>query len=386
MLKMKIKLLLGVVLILIASTGATVAQTLSVSYKNQSLEAVLADLKQKTNYNFVYQKQIVQGAKPVTATFDKVELAYILDRVLYNNGLDYEIVKETVVIKKAERETFKKVVNGRVSDESGEPLPGVNVRIKDTHIGVATGVDGEFSIPVTGDHPMLVFSFIGMQDKEVQITGETQNPVLVEMRSDVAMMDEVIVTGYQNIKRENATGSYQLITAKDIDDRYTTDVVSNLEGKIPGLVSYSNGKNGSGEDALTIRGVGSFQARTSPLVVVDGLPIEGSIETVNRYDIESITVLKDASAAAVYGARASNGVIVITTKRANSEKLTVDVSADLTVSELQKYGNYKWASPAQLLELEEYNFADVRDNYPEAYSGVLSSYNMQQERLSPLLY
>ena len=113
MLKMKIKLLLGVVLILIASTGATVAQTLSVSYKNQSLEAVLADLKQKTNYNFVYQKQIVQGAKPVTATFDKVELAYILDRVLYNNGLDYEIVKETVVIKKAERETFKKVVNGR---------------------------------------------------------------------------------------------------------------------------------------------------------------------------------------------------------------------------------------------------------------------------------
>ncbi len=378
-------MLLGAMLILIASTGATVAQTLSVSYKNQSLEAVLADLKQKTNYNFVYQKQIVQGAKPITATFNNVELPYILDRVLYNNGLDYEIVKETVVIKKAERETFKKVVNGRVSDENGEPLPGVNVRIKDTHIGVATGVGGEFSIPVTGDHPMLVFSFIGMQDKEVRITGETQNPVLVEMRSDVAMMDEVIVTGYQNIKRENATGSYQLITAKDMDDRYTTDVVSNLEGKIPGLASYSNGKNGSGEDALTIRGVGSFQAKTSPLIVVDGLPIEGSIETVNRYDIESITVLKDASAAAVYGARASNGVIVITTKRANSEKLTVDVSADVTVSELQRFGNYKWASPAQLLELEEYNFADVRDNYQEAYSGVLGYYNIQKGRLSPIL-
>ena len=121
-------MLLGAMLILIASTGATVAQTLSVSYKNQSLEAVLADLKQKTNYNFVYQKQIVQGAKPITATFNNVELPYILDRVLYNNGLDYEIVKETVVIKKAERETFKKVVNGRVSDENGEPLPGVNVR------------------------------------------------------------------------------------------------------------------------------------------------------------------------------------------------------------------------------------------------------------------
>ncbi|WP_455499525.1 TonB-dependent receptor plug domain-containing protein [Butyricimonas virosa] len=385
MLKMNIKMLLGVVWILIACTGAAIAQTLSASYKNQSLEVVLADLKQKTNYNFVYQKQVLKDAKPITATFNNVELPYILDRVLYNNGLDYEILKETVVIKKAERETFKKVVNGRVLDENGEPLPGVNVRVKDTHIGVATGVDGEFSISVTGDHPVLIFSFIGMQDKEVRITQVTQNPVIVEMRQDVAMMDEVIVTGYQNIKRENATGSYQLITAKDMDKRYTVDVVSNLEGKIPGLVSYNNGKNGSGEDALTIRGVGSFQAKTSPLIVVDGLPIEGSIETVNRYDIESITVLKDASAAAVYGARASNGVIVITTKRADSEKLAVDISADLTVSELQKYGNYRWASPAQLIELEEYNFANVRDNYSEAYSGMLGYYNQQQGRLAPIL-
>lgn len=232
-------MLLGVVWILIACTGAAIAQTLSASYKNQSLEVVLADLKQKTNYNFVYQKQVLKDAKPITATFNNVELPYILDRVLYNNGLDYEILKETVVIKKAERETFKKVVNGRVLDENGEPLPGVNVRVKDTHIGVATGVDGEFSISVTGDHPVLIFSFIGMQDKEVRITQVTQNPVIVEMRQDVAMMDEVIVTGYQNIKRENATGSYQLITAKDMDKRYTVDVVSNLEGKIPGLVSYN---------------------------------------------------------------------------------------------------------------------------------------------------
>ena len=144
-------------------------------------------------------------------------------------------------------------------------------------------------------------------------------------------MEEVIVTGYQNLKRESATGAYQLITAKEMDNRYTTDIVSSLEGKIPGLVSYNNGLK-SGEDALTIRGVGSFQAKTSPLIVVDGLPIEGSLETVNRYDIESITVLKDASAASIYGARASNGVIVITTKRARQEKLSIDVSATVTMN------------------------------------------------------
>lgn len=385
MLRKNVKMLLWTMLLLTVFSGAAIAQTLNASYKNQSLEEVLTDLKQKTNYNFVYQKQILAGTQPITATFNDASLSYILERVLYNNGLDYEIVKETVIIKKAERENFKKVVSGRILDENGEPLPGVNVRIKDTHSGVVTNVDGTFSIPVTGEHPILVFSFIGMQNQEIRISRETQNPLIIEMRSDIAMMDEVIVTGYQNIKRENATGSYQLITSQDMDSRYTTDIVSNLEGKIPGLVSYSNGKNGTGEDALTIRGVSSFQAKTSPLVVVDGLPIEGSIETVNRYDIESITVLKDASAAAVYGARASNGVIVITTKRANSEKLTVDVSADLTVSERQKYDNYQWANSSQLIELEELNFADVRDHYSEAYDALQSRYNIEPEKLSPIM-
>ena len=376
----RLLLWLVVLLTVIPLTGA--AQELSVSYKNQPLEEVIADLKQKTNYQFIYQKQIFEGARPVTASFNKVSLSYILDRVLYNNGLDYEIVKQTVIIRKAGRENFKKMVSGRVTDDAGVPMPGVNVRIKDTHTGVATGMNGEYSIPVEGKHPVIVFSFIGMQDKEVRITRETQNPVMVEMHPDVTMMEEVIVTGYQNIKRENATGSYQRISAKEMDSRYTTDIVSNLEGKIPGLVGYSNGLNGDGEQSLTIRGVGSFQAKTNPLVVVDGLPIEGSIETINRYDIESITVLKDASAASIYGARASNGVIVITTKRAQSEKLSIDISADLSVSEKQSYGNYKWADAAQLLELERYNFDYVTGG--DGYDQLRSDYQTKKGLLSPI--
>lgn len=383
MLKMNIRQLLGVVAFLTFFSGGAMAQNLSVSYKNKPLEEVLADLKQKTNYNFVYQKQILAGTRSVTANFNDMPLTYILDRVLYNNGLDYEIVKENVIIRPADKENFKKVVSGRVVDIQNIPMPGVNVRVKDTGTGVATGINGEFSIPVEGSHPVLVFSFIGMHDKELRITRETQNPVVVEMLENATMMEEVIVTGYQNLKRESATGAYQLITAKEMDNRYTTDIVSSLEGKIPGLVSYNNGLK-SGEDALTIRGVGSFQAKTSPLIVVDGLPIEGSLETVNRYDIESITVLKDASAASIYGARASNGVIVITTKRARQEKLSIDVSADLTVSEKQCYGNHEWANASELLELERYNFDYVVGN-EDAYQTLYGQYSSQREKLSPIM-
>lgn len=382
MLKTSAKLLLWLAVFLTVFSGAVKAQTLSVSYKNKPLEEVLTDLKQKTDYNFVYQKQILEGTRPITATYNQMSLAAILDRVLFNNGLDYEITRQTVIIRPADKDNFKKVVSGRVLDENGDPMPGVNVRIKETTVGVATGIDGEFSIPVEGKNPVLVFSFVGMLDKEMRVTRETQNPVTVRMESDMAMMEEVIVTGYQNLKRENATGAYQLISAKDMDSRYTTDIVSSLEGKIPGLVSYNNGLK-SGEDALTIRGVGSFQAKTSPLIVVDGLPIEGSLETVNRYDIENITVLKDASAASIYGARASNGVIVITTKRAHQEKLSIDISADLTVSEKQRYDNYEWANASELLELERYNFDYVVGN-KDAYQNLLGQYNSKRGILSPI--
>lgn len=201
--KLNTRLLLWLVVLLTAIPLTGVAQELSVNYKNRPLEEVIADLKQKTNYQFVYQKQIFEGTRPVTASFNQVSLAYILDRVLFNNGLDYEMVKQTVIIRKAGRENFKKVVSGRVTDETGAPLPGVNVRIKDTQAGVATGIDGEYSIPVEGKHPVIVFSFIGMLDKEVRITRETQIPVMVEMQENATIMEEVIVTGYQNIKREN---------------------------------------------------------------------------------------------------------------------------------------------------------------------------------------
>lgn len=354
----RMKRAMGILFLLFALALPSFAQHISVNYKNQPLPVVFSDLKAKTGYGFVYQKSTIEGFHTITLSMESATLPEILDRIFYHTKLDYEIVKKGVIIKRrtTRTATFKRTIRGVVYDDQGETLPGANILIKGTRNGVICDAQGRFSIVVDNNNPILVFSNIGMQEKEMLITNKSASYVTIEMKTDIKMIDEVFVNGYQKIKREDATGAYQKITAKDMEQRYTTDIVSNLEGKVPGLVSYRNGKNGSGEATLSIRGIGSFQAKTNPLVVVDGLPIEGSIETINPYEIESITVLKDAAAASIYGARASNGVIVVVTKKAKSEKLSINFNADLNISEQQNYDNYHWLNTSQLLELDKYNF------------------------------
>ena len=366
---------------------AAAQELFNVSYKEQSIEQVIADIRRKTGYDFVYQKQVVEGVAPVTCTYRGATLTQLLDRIFWNEaGLDYEIVDRTVILsqrKDDETEFFKRLITGVVVDEQGEPLVGASVTQSGSSLGTATDLDGAFSLLVDGRDPSITVAYMGMKPQALRVRSQKEGFFYVQMESDATMMDEIIVTGYQNMKRENATGSYQLITSKDMESRYSGSIVENLEGKIPGLVSYKNGLNEGGESAMTIRGAGSFNARTNPLVVVDGLPIEGSIETVNPYDIENITVLKDAAAAAIYGARASNGVIVITTKRAHDEKLAVEFSTDITVSQRNDYSNFNWANAEEMIRLERYNFDYVTGN-DMAYSDLLSTYQSSRHTLSPV--
>lgn len=384
----KIQILLTLVAFMLLTSLSASAQTYDVNYKNLSIEQVIKDLRKQTGYQFVYKKDVVEGIQPITCTYNNASLEQLCNRIFVMiAGIDYEISKGTVVLKKAtkNRPFFKKNITGMITDENDEPLPGVTVMLKGTTTGASTDMDGQFTILAEGKEPILEISYVGMKSKTVRVSPK-EGFMLIKLESDETILDEVLVTGYQNIKRENATGSYQLISSKKLDERHTGTIVENLEGQIPGLMSYNNGLNGGGEDALTIRGISSFQARTNPLVVVDGLPIEGSIETINPYNIENITVLKDAAAAAIYGARASNGVIVVTTKRAHQEKLEVDFSTDITISEKQNYDNYGWANAAQYIELEKYNFNSMKKNADQAIlDEVLERYESNRRTLSPAL-
>ena len=379
------KRLLLSLLFVICNVFISVAQTtFDVNYKEQTIEQVVKDLRKKTGYQFVYKKEILQGAPLVTCHYKGITLKQLLDRIFYEEaGIDYEISNGTVILRKAakNRPYFKRIVTGMVTDQDDEPLPGVTVMVRDTKDGVSTDLEGMFSLMVEGQDPVLDFTYIGMKPASLKLSSRTEKLVTVKMESDTKLLDEVLVTGYQNIKRENATGSYQLISSKTLEQRYTGDVASNLEGLVPGLVSYDSG-DGKG---LTIRGIGSFEANTAPLVVVDGLPVEGGLESVNPYNIENITVLKDAAAASIYGARASNGVIVITTKRAKSEKLEVSFSADMTIAEKPDYDYLQLADAAQLIELERYNYQYVKKNPSKsAYKSLQNDYKNNRGALSPI--
>ena len=373
------------VLVLILATAVPArgaGDVYSYNCTDKPIETVLKDLRKVTGYDFVYQKEVLKGVGHINCRFNNMTISQIMNRLFADEDVEYQIVDKTIILSKAEKEPsyYKSTVSGTITDESNEPLAGATVMLVGTTQGVSADIDGQFSIILEKGFNTLRVSYVGMQTVTMKVK-PNEKILNIVMHPSEDILNEIVVTGYQNLKRESATGSYQTITAADLDTRYSSTVTDNLEGKVPGLLSYDNGNGKS----MTIRGTGSFNASTSPLVVVDGLPIEGSIETVNPYDIENITVLKDAAAAAIYGARASNGVIVITTKKGNSEKLSVEFNTDITVSERPDYGYMGWATAAEMVELEGYNFnAMLNSSDRTAYNGLLSYYrNGRFSAISP---
>lgn len=382
--------LLWLLALIMTVNVAGLAQTYNATFNNAPAETAIQILKKATGHDFVYQKELIKNNKAtVSGTYRNSTLDQLLDATVDQQlGLSYKVVGTTVSLSEADRQSYAydALVTGTVVDEAGEPLAGATVMLKGTHYGVSADIDGHFSMHVHHTDPSLEFSYVGMHPKTVRLTTNNIGKALkVTLQTNASTMDEIVVTGYQNIKRENATGSYTIISGDDINKRHNADITSSLEGNIPGLVKKRDAYQ-SGENNIVIRGVGTFTASTAPLVVVDGLPIEGGIETVNNYDIKSITVLKDASAAAIYGARASNGVIVITTKQADKERLSVEFNADLSITGKTDYSKAGWANAAQSIKLERLNWNGMKDNDPDQFNALVNSYNNYDQRkgLSPV--
>lgn len=381
---MKPRLLWLLAMVLCVHVWAYAQATYSATFSNATPASAIRILKKATGYDFVYEKVLItNNSATVTGSYRNTSLSELLDATVGQQlGLSYKILGTTVSLSESKKSShpFSARVTGTVVDEAGEPLAGATILLKDTHLGVSADIDGRFNIQIHHADPVLEVSYMGMYPATVHLnTANISKPLKITLKTNASTIDEIVVTGYQTLKRENATGAYQSITGKELEQRYTGTITANLEGKIPGLVSYNNGFK-SGEDALTIRGASSIQAVTKPLIVVDGLPIEGSLETVNPYDISNITVLKDAAAAAIYGARASNGVIVISTKKADSDRVVVDVNADLTITEKNNYDNMGWASAAEFVELEKYNFDWMAAIPNSPYLSIMSSYYNSPDR------
>ena len=353
----------------------------SLDLKEVTLEEFIEAVKQQTGVNFLYNASLFEGAEKVSVKAKKEPLSKVLEETLGQKGYAIDYRDEVVVILKQEPQPFvpqvnKRTVSGTVRDADGEPVPGVSVLVKGTQVGVATDVNGRFELRVD-DNPEVVlqFSFVGMKSQEVKIGTHTTLNVVLE--SDTKALDEVLVTGYQTISKERATGSFDMLSREQLNKPAST-LASRLVGVTAGV---QNNLDEDGNIVFEIRGQTSLNtANARPLIVVDGFPVEGEFSSINPNDVESVTILKDAAAASIWGARSANGVIVVTTKKGAATKgAKIEVSAFAKVQRKIDLDYYNpLASSAETVEYERKGFSTnffggpwspLDDSYLNAQSG-----------------
>lgn len=277
------------------------------------LQEILNEIEEQTDYLFISNRDVNLKQKVSVSAKDE-SVQEVLSEVLKNTGLTFKVEGVNIILSSSTGfniiQQDKKTISGRVVDRNGEPVIGVNVVEKGTTNGTITGMDGKFTLNVS-PNATLMLSYIGYKAQEIAVNNRTQYNVVLD--EDTEALDEVVVVGYGTMKKSSLTGSVTKVETEKLEGFPSVNVVDALQGRAAGV--YINPSRQPGEDpTIRIRGTRSFNASNSPLLIVDGMP--GSWENVSSEDIESMEILKDAAATAVYGSRAANGVILITTKSA----------------------------------------------------------------------
>lgn len=300
---------------------------ISLSVKNMKLEDVLSRIESETYFRFAYNRNEINVDKNYSLDVQNAEIKEVLNQLFIQEKINYSIIDRQIVLSstKINEGNFqqKSKVSGKVTDSSGAPLPGVSVVVKGTTVGTITTGNGDYSLSNVPDNAILQFSFIGMESQEVKVGAQSEiNIVLSEQTVGI---EEVVAVGYGTQKKVNLTGAVEVVKGETLVNRSTTTVSQALQGKVAGI-NFNAGTYGFEPGAalsIQIRGQGS------PLVLVDGVP--GSINGLNPNDIESMSVLKDAAAAAIYGAQAPYGVVLITTKSGKLDnKLHIEFSSSVS--------------------------------------------------------
>ena len=399
---------LSVILLFIGMhlTFANVGAQSKVTIEHQfvTYQELFTQIQKQTGLTVVYSNNELNKDKKIQAGFVQMELKDVLDKVLAGTNLSYEFMDEFVILKVIMKDEKKKTVSvtGKVVDEKNMALPGVTVMVKDLKLGTTTGPDGRYVLTIPKvDNILLVFSFVGMHTQEVKYTG--QDSVNVVMKDDIEVLEDVVVTGYGNMSKGNYTGAATTMKAEDIMMAGVSSIDQMLQGVVPGmLVQQGTGMVGA-SPKIRVRGVSSLLGSQETVWVVDGViqrdpqPFNSedntkfsvdaddisqlagnAISWLNPNDIESITVLKDASATAIYGSEAANGVIVITTKKANVGKVSVAYSGDFSIGQRPRYGLYNQMNSQEMMEFSQEMYED-RVSYPSkvlsiGFAGLLQSY------------
>jgi len=295
---------------------------ISIDIHNQTVEKVLKEIEKQSGFGFFFNNKHVNLKRMVSVSVDKSDIFKVLDEIFEGTNVKYSVLDKKIILStemtSKQQQTVR--VSGRVTDVNGEPVIGASVVEKGTTNGIITNLEGEFSLSVSSEKAVIEISYIGYQTQELKVV--SGKPLSVTMKEDTRALEEVVVVGYGSQKKVNVIGSIAAVDSKKLESRTAPSVSNMLTGQLSGVtITQSSGNPGQDQGTIRVRGVGSFGATPDPLVLVDGLP--GSLNDLNPADIESISILKDASSAAIYGSRAANGVVLVKTKGGQKGKVTV---------------------------------------------------------------
>ncbi|MFI5157371.1 MAG: TonB-dependent receptor [Sphingobacteriales bacterium] len=390
------KITLGQVFIAIVLTGISYASTgkaqavldkqVTITLNNASLGDALKSIEKDADVKFVYSKSIIKTTQQVSIVAKQERLETILKQLLVPNGINYEMLDNHIVLSKRNPEPPNEpiktsltvadvtqqqvVISGTVTSTTGETLPGVSIMLKGTAIGTTTDANGRFSISLPDANGTLVFSYIGYESQEVALGGRTR--LNVSLTGSDKSLNEVVVIGYQAVRKRDLTGAVSVINTAEANKVTSSSVVESLQGLSPGVTVRTSGAPGNNPE-IEIRGIGSLLS-SAPLYVIDGMVSDANV-TINNDDVESIQVLKDASAAAIYGSRAANGVIIITTKQGKTGPAKVNFSVKYGRQQLPKKWGVMDASQYAATKRLQYANAGVPDDQlpPSIATGTFNS-------------
>ncbi|QIP12428.1 TonB-dependent receptor [Spirosoma aureum] len=370
-------------------------RTVSLVGDQVELRAVLTQIEKQADVKFVYSTK-VNSDQRITINLKNRKLSTVLDEVLIPNLIDYEVISNRILLRKIkspsrnapnenktdaiEKKESATSVKGQVTDEKKQPIVGASIVIKGTTRGTVTNEDGRYSIDVPGDQAILVFSYIGFITQEVKVGN--QSDISISLAADTKSLDEVVVVGYGQQSKVSLTNAVGTVKGTELVRRPYSSIQQSLQGQVAGLtVLDQGGSPGRTTSTLRVRGVTTLSNSNEALVIVDG--IEQQLTNLNPNDIESISVLKDAASTAIYGSRAANGVIMITTKRAKEGKVTVSYNGFYG---LQRSVNNPEMDLPSYMKLEQVAYNNAKIPLPAKFTDVGIQEYLNGNKTNPELY
>lgn len=305
----------------------------SLTVQDMTVGQVLEEIEKQSEFDFFYNNNHIDLSRKVSVPNDKSDIFSILDAIFSKTDVDYTVIDKKIILSSQIESTNSSqqsvTVTGKVTDKNGEAIIGATIKEVGTSNGTITDINGNFTLNVLSSEVSLEISYIGYKTQTLKVTPEKN--LLITLQEDTQTLDEVVVIGYGSMKKSDLTGAVVSANLKDFEKSPNTNILQSLQGTVPGL-NIGQVTTAGTTPEISIRGTNTLSGNKSVLIVLDGIIYNSSLSSINPNDIESIDVLKDASATAVYGAQAANGVLLITTKRGKSGKAKVNFSTSYTTS------------------------------------------------------